>query len=200
MLSPLIAMISYCYVFHVGFMNFYLSIGLACFGLAMIWSGTARGLLGALLVSPLVVLAHPLGILWLAGVALYRFTWLRTAGLLRLSLPLAVAAGLWAVRWYLKLHPAYEADWADPPFYQWNGPDQFRIFGIDYEYLSWAVVLLGSASLPSNSGDTKETPASGKIDDYWSSYTLSPFVLWFSCPRTFGLNRAEAGLAAWRPD
>lgn len=143
MLSPLIAMISYCYVFHVGFMNFYLSIGLACFGLAMIWNGTARGLLGALLVSPLVVLAHPLGILWLAGVALYRFTWLRTAGLLRLSLPLAAGAGLWAVRWYLKLHPAYEADWADPPFYQWNGSDQFRIFGIDYEYLSWAVVLLG---------------------------------------------------------
>ena len=145
LLSPLIAMICYCYVFHMGFMNFYLSIGLASFGLSMLWRGTSRGILGALLLSPFVLLAHPLGILWLAGVALYRFAWLRTAGLARLSLPMAVAGGLWMVRRYLKLHPVYQADWADPPFYQWNGFDQFRIFGNAYDYLSWGVVLLGVA-------------------------------------------------------
>ena len=143
--TPLIAMICYCYVFHMGFMNFYLSIGLACFALAMIWSGTGRGFLGALLLSPLIILAHPLGILWLVGVALYRFVWLRTAGLVRFSLPLLVAAGLWGMHGYLKLHPAYEADWADPPFYQWNGSDQFRIFGTGYDYLAAAIVLLGVA-------------------------------------------------------
>lgn len=143
LLSPLIAMICYGYVFHMGFMNFYLSVGLACFGLAMLWNGTARGWLGALLLSVLVLLAHPLGLLWLAGVALYRFAWQHTAGLVRSSLPFLVASGLWAVRWYVKLHPLYEADWADPPFYQWNGSDQFRIFGVAYDYLAWGLVLMG---------------------------------------------------------
>ena len=145
LLFPLIAMLCYSYVFHMGFMNFYLSIGLACFGLAAIWNGTWRGIGGAILLSPFIILAHPLGILWLIGVAIYRFAWLATTGILRLSLPIVVGVSLWVVRGYLKLHPQYRADWAELPFYQWNGSDQFRIFGNAYSYLSWVIVVLGLA-------------------------------------------------------
>lgn len=142
-LAPLIAMMSYSYVFHMGFMNYYLSLGLACFGLALLWNGSVRGILAAVAIIPLAMLAHPLGVLWLAGVAVYRWLGLRVRGVTRISLALFVAFGLWTVRWYVRNHPRYDADWADPPFYQWNGADQFRIFGDAYSHLAWVVSLVG---------------------------------------------------------
>ena len=140
-LTPLIAMISYGYVFHMGFMNYYLSLGLSSFALAFLWNGKWKGIVGAVLLTPLVMLAHPLGIIWFAGVAAYRFAWLRTRSWLRLGLPVGVAIGLWGVQWFVRHRPQYGADWADPPFYQWNGFDQFRIFGDAYVYLSWAIMV-----------------------------------------------------------
>jgi hypothetical protein len=142
-LSPLIAMISYCYVFHMGFMNYYLSLGLGSFALAMVWNGNWRGIVVAALLTPLVMLAHPLGVLWFVGVAVYRFAWLRVAGWPRLTLPLIVVSALWSVRWYLVLHPRYASDWAEKPLYQWNGFDQFRIFGDAYNQLAWVILLAG---------------------------------------------------------
>jgi len=40
-LTPFIAMLTYGYTFNMGFFNYYLSIGLACLGLALLWK--ARG-------------------------------------------------------------------------------------------------------------------------------------------------------------
>jgi hypothetical protein len=139
--TPLIAMATYGYVYHVGFMNYYLSLGLASFALAFLWNGAWRGILGAALLAPLVMLAHPLGVFYLVGVATYRFLCLRVSGWLRFSLPLAAGACLAAVSWYVLRHPEYQPDWAEGPFYQWNGFDQFRIFGESYDYLSWALLL-----------------------------------------------------------
>jgi hypothetical protein len=141
-LTPLLAMATYGYVFHLGFMNYYLSLGLASLGLAFLWNGTWRGILGAALLAPLVMLAHPLGIFYLVGVAGYRFLCLRLSGWLRFSLPVLAGACLAAVTWYLLRHPEYQPDWAERPFYQWNGFDQFRIFGEAYDYLSWALLLI----------------------------------------------------------
>jgi hypothetical protein len=142
LLIPLVAMMTHGYVFHMGFMNYYLSLGLASLALALLWNGKGKGIVGAVALAPFVMLAHPLGIVWLAGVAVYRFAWLRFSGWLRLSLPALTAVGLAGVRWYLVHYPQYQADWADPPFYQWNGSDQFRVFGESYDYLSWTVALI----------------------------------------------------------
>ena len=38
-LCPCIAMFTYGYTFHMGFMNFYISLGLAFFGMAILWRG-----------------------------------------------------------------------------------------------------------------------------------------------------------------
>ncbi len=141
-LSPLLAMIGYCYVFHMGFMNYYLSLGLGCLALALLWNGDRRRIVIAALLTPLVMLAHPLGVLWFAGVAVYRFIWLRVAGWPRLALPLIAVSTLCSVRWYVLRNPQYQADWAEKPLYQWNGFDQFRIFGDAYNQLSWVIVLV----------------------------------------------------------
>src|ERR1700738_560226 len=38
-LAPSIAMLAYGYSFNMGFLNYYLSVGLACFSLALLWRG-----------------------------------------------------------------------------------------------------------------------------------------------------------------
>jgi len=50
-----------------GFMNYYLSLGLACFGLAILWRGNRIAWIGGVAVAALTLLAHPIGFLWLAG-------------------------------------------------------------------------------------------------------------------------------------
>lgn len=141
-LVPLIAMTAYGYVFHMGFMNYYLSLGLAGFGLSFLWEGKRQGIFATVLLAPFIVLAHPLGILWLLGVGIYRLAWLRLSGWFRLVLPVLVVSGLAALRLYLSHPVKYEADWAERPFYQWNGLDQFRIFGPTYDRLALTVLLL----------------------------------------------------------
>src|SRR5260370_9262814 len=61
-LTPCIAMLAYGYSFSMGFINYYLSLGLACFGLAILWRG--RGVCGisGAVVPPLPVLARPRGV------------------------------------------------------------------------------------------------------------------------------------------
>src|SRR5689334_20939801 len=67
-LLPCIAMLAYGYSFSMGFMNYYVSLGLACFGLALglraqrfEWAVVAAA-------AALTFLAHPIGFLWLIGV------------------------------------------------------------------------------------------------------------------------------------
>jgi len=54
-LIPCIAMLAYGWVFHMGFFNFYLSLGLCFWALATAWNGTRRGLAMA---APLLALAY----------------------------------------------------------------------------------------------------------------------------------------------
>jgi hypothetical protein len=139
-LLPGLAMLTYGYVFHMGFMNYYLSMGLACFALAALWKGRARGMLVAVLLAPLALLAHPLGFLWLVAAGAYRLLWPRMRGWMEWLPPVAaVVIGL-LVRGWLVGHPEYETDWPDSPFWQWNGGDQFWIFRPATRYLEAAMV------------------------------------------------------------
>src|SRR5437867_2022412 len=71
LLAPCIAMLAYGYSFSMGFMNYYLSLGLACFGLAILWRGKGIAWIGGLAVGALTLLAHPIGFSWLVGTLAY---------------------------------------------------------------------------------------------------------------------------------
>src|SRR5580704_2601571 len=58
-LVPLFAMIAYGYTFHMGFLNYSLSLGLSSFGIALFWRGRKWEKLIPLALAPLVVFAHP---------------------------------------------------------------------------------------------------------------------------------------------
>ena len=70
-LVPGIAMITYGWTFHSGFMNYFLSLGLGFFATALFGRGGARDCIVAAVLSGLVWLAHPMGLLCLAGMVAY---------------------------------------------------------------------------------------------------------------------------------
>ncbi len=141
LLVPLIAMLSYGYIFHMGFMNYYLSIGLACIGLALVWPVRKNGLIGAAILAPFMLFAHPLGLLWFCGVAAYRLLWLNFPGHTKWILPVGAVLVVIAARLFVSHHHGYEVEWRESPIWQLNGADQFHVFGERYTVFTIAVAV-----------------------------------------------------------
>jgi len=139
LLVPSIAMLTYCYIFHMGFMNYYLSLGLAGIGLALVWPARRNGLIAAATLAPFILLAHPLGFLWFAGAGAYRLLWLRLPGWTKILLPVTALAVLLGARGFVGHHRGYEVEWRQSSFWLLNGTDQFHVFGGRYRYFSFAI-------------------------------------------------------------
>jgi hypothetical protein len=139
-LAPCIAMFTYGYTFNMGFFNYYLSLGLACFGLAVLWRPQGWNWSVGALLLPLVVLAHPIGFLWLLGTLAYVIVRRRLRGLWQLTIP-ATAIGIFiAVHWYLGHVATFDVYWYDRQFYFSNGADQLVVYSSRYRLIAYSVV------------------------------------------------------------
>ena len=141
-LVPCMAMLTYGYIFHMGFMNYYLSLGFACLGLSLLWPGRKNGLFAAALLAPVILLAHPLGLLWFLGAGTYRILWRLSAGWAKWILPVGAVAVCVAARLYVAHHRDYEVEWREAPLWRMTGADQFHVFGERYAYITLAVSFL----------------------------------------------------------
>ena len=144
LLMPFLFVLSYGYVFHMGFMNYYLSIGLALVALALSWRGEAGNWLAAVALSAVSFLAHPLGFLLAATVSAYIWIWRILPRWWRLAVPALALTGLVALRFFFASHQAFEADWRATGFLQLLGQDQLNLFGRRYEILSWVALAWGT--------------------------------------------------------
>ncbi|MGB2898890.1 MAG: hypothetical protein WBB89_06475 [Candidatus Acidiferrum sp.] len=143
-LAPCIAMLAYGYSFNMGFMNYYLSLGLACFGLALFWGARGREWICGALLLPFVLFAHPIGFVWLIGTLAYVKVRAWLPGWRKLLPAAAAASGLLSVYWFMVRHAAkYLVDWDRGPFYLYNGADQLALYGQRYFYLAGATFLFG---------------------------------------------------------
>ena len=70
-LLPCLAIVAYGWIFEMGFMNCYISLGLACIGLAILARGRGWERSLAAVLAPLIWLAHPLGFVLLVTVGAY---------------------------------------------------------------------------------------------------------------------------------
>lgn len=144
LLTPGIAMLAYGYSFNMGFINYYLSLGLACFGLAVLWRARGREWIAGALFAALAMLAHPIGFLWLIGTLVYVNTRAKLPGWWKLALPLAAASSFLAVYSYITHRAtALLADWDRGPFYLYNGADQLGLYGKRYVPIAFAAFFLG---------------------------------------------------------
>ena len=143
-LAPCVAMLAYGYSFNMGFMNYYLSLGLACFGLALFWRVRGKEWIYGALLLPFVLLAHPIGFVWLIGTLAYAKLRERLSGWWRFLPAVATASGLLGVYWFMVRHAAkYLVDWDRGPFYFYNGTDQLALYGQRYAYLAAVAYLFG---------------------------------------------------------
>jgi hypothetical protein len=142
MLTPLIAMLSYGYTFNMGFFNYYLSIGLACFALALCWYALAADLLVGAFCLALAILAHPIGSLWCVATLTFVAVHRRLNGWRVLTLPALVAAGALTLHWYLANVSSWEINWLDRPFYFFNGSDQLISYSDRGKWIAWSCLAL----------------------------------------------------------
>jgi len=143
-LAPCMAMLAYGYSFNMGFLNYYLSIGLACFSLAMIWPGRGRGLVGGGMLLAIALIAHPIGFVWGIGTLAYVVIRKRLTGWWKLVLPATVAASFVALYLFMKQHATqFMVDWDRGAFYFYNGADQLALYGRRYLWLACVAFLFG---------------------------------------------------------
>jgi hypothetical protein len=145
-LTPAFAMLTYGYIFHMGFMNYYVSLGLACIGLSLIWQPRKIGLILVAILAPITLLAHPLGFLLLLAVGLYRLLYLKLPGRAKWILPVAAVAICLAARFFVAHHKGYELEWRDAPIWTLTGASQVHVFGARY---TWFTVIIGAIALVS---------------------------------------------------
>jgi hypothetical protein len=138
-LTPAIAMLAYGYAFNMGFLNYYLSLGLACVGLAIGWRSGPRNWLLVLLIAALTCLAHPLGFLWLLAMFVCRAIHRALPGLWKLLPFVFAVAVFYSVHWYLAEKAEFGVDWTGLPWYWRNGADQLAVYGPRYKFVSYAV-------------------------------------------------------------
>ena len=141
-LIPAIAMVTYGWTFYAGFLNFYLSLGLAFFGAAMLWRGRETELLLVPVLAFVTLLAHPMGFLCLLGMGLYFRAGEQLQGLGRWGLLTCAFLLLLGLRYYA-IHLGSQL-WLTHSFFFMNGADQLAVFGPHYRKLAAAsVVFLG---------------------------------------------------------
>jgi hypothetical protein len=144
LLSPAIAMVSYGWTFQMGFLNYYLSLGLAFLAVAYFWQGgRAQWLTGSLL-AVAALIAHPIGFLWLIGTALYVILAGRLSPFRRWALFPAALVGLFGLHFYIS-HRYRTSGAVGLRFYRFIGPDQLVIYGQRYRLLAAGFLLLVAA-------------------------------------------------------
>jgi hypothetical protein len=169
-LTPCIAMLAYGYSFNMGFMNYYVSIGLGCFCLALIWREWRAAWRPALVLLTFVYMAHPIGFLWVVGAASYVTIRRLLPGWWKVVPPLAAAAVLVGVRAYLHTRADLQVDWTrSMSVFQSNGADQLMLYGDRYATLALAALFFGLICL------VVDVAAAARRKEHacWSAFALS---------------------------
>jgi hypothetical protein len=130
---PCLAIFTYGWTFEMGFMNCYISFGLAFFALAILVRarGWQRGL--ALILVPPIWLAHPLGAVILVTVGSYALLAERISPRQRLVLLIATVSVLAGIHLVIRIHfPSNGVIWGSIPNYVHDGFNQLLLYGPKY--------------------------------------------------------------------
>jgi hypothetical protein len=143
--APCVAMLAYGFIFHMGFFNFYLSLGLCLWYLAILWGSSWRI---RALAAPILILAwiaHPFPVVWAAGTVAYIAAADRVQPRQRRLLLLLGLAVLVTAR-YILTH-RYSYSWSLDQVTFITGANQLALFGMKYVppfaglLLIWALLL-----------------------------------------------------------
>lgn len=131
--TPCVAMLAYGFVYEIGFFNFYLSMGICLWYLAIFWNGNWRRRIAITPLLALAWLAHPFPVVWAAGTAAY----IAIAQRLRpRQRPLLLGLGLLtllATNYILTRH--YQCRWSWKQIVFITGANQVVIYDAKYVFI-----------------------------------------------------------------
>lgn len=163
-LVPVLALFAYGWTFHMGFFNYYLSLGLSFFGVAIFWRGRGWERLIAFAIAPLAMLAHPLGLALLVGGSAYVWIAEIISRRYQVLLFLSAAASLYDIHLYFWHHYVVEA--SPFPFFVMNGADQLMLFGERYHVCEWALIAFLAVAVALDVLRRRREP------DFWIDYSV----------------------------
>jgi len=131
--APCVAMLAYGFVYEIGFFNFYLSMGICLWYLAIFWRGGWRLRLAITPLLALAWLAHPFPVVWAVGTAAYLAIARRLQPPHRLLLLGLGLLTVFATRYILTSR--YACTWSWKQVYFLAGASQVLIFGTKYLYI-----------------------------------------------------------------
>jgi hypothetical protein len=167
---PGIAMVAYGWTFQMGFMNYYISVGLALLAVALVWHGVRWDYLTWGVLCLLALLAHPIGFVWAVGGAIY----CRSSDRLPLKFQWTlVLTGLFVVvaTHYYVSHTYKPYGSVGLRAVLFTGPDQLVLYGHDYRVLAGVTFFIGVASFLLGVMEQRRTPT------FWQSMR-TPLELW----------------------
>ena len=163
-LAPVLATLAYGWTFQAGFLNFYISLALSFFSLAIFWRGRGAERHLALAFAPFIWMAHPLGLAWLIAAAGYILIAEHLPGRAQILLVSACAVLLALVSWYLmKYLPGPSASL---PGLAANGSNQLLLFEPRYLLPTRLLLAFSIASLLTDILWKRDQPPT------WSAYAL----------------------------
>ena len=143
LLAPCIAMLSYGLVFHLGFLNYYISTGLCLWIVALLWHPSRWRAMAALPLLALAVMAHFLPVAWATSVLIYLHLAWRVAPRRRIVMLIAGAAALGLVQ--AALTTLFPHRWSLAGLASLNG--LAGITGVEQVWLFGSKYLLVAAGL-----------------------------------------------------
>lgn len=133
-----VAMLAHGWVFHMGFMNFYLATGLSFWAFALLWKPTLRSAIASVPLIALAAFAHAIPLAWMLGCIAYAWTARKIRPRARLILLVAAVAGLIIIRHFFMSH--FPTRWSAEQVVSMTGADQMSVFESKYHPLE--VILL----------------------------------------------------------
>ncbi len=135
-----IAMLAYGWVFHMGFMNFYLATGLSFWAFALLWKQQWRLGLCALPLVALAWLAQALPVAWLLCAVAYAWLARRIRPRARPILAFAALMALVILRQFLLTH--FATRWTAEQAVSMTGADQMAVFQSKYHVLECGLAVI----------------------------------------------------------
>lgn len=130
---PSVAMLAYGFVYEIGFFNFYLSMGICLWYLAIFWGGNWKRRIAITPLLALAWLAHPFPVVWAAGNAAYIAIAQRLKPRSRLPLLGFGLLTLVATNYILIRH--YQCRWSWKQVFFVTGANQVVIYGAKYAFI-----------------------------------------------------------------
>jgi hypothetical protein len=133
-------MLAFGWVFHMGFFDFYLSMGLCFWVLAVVWEWRPRRVAIAVPLLVLAYMAHALPVVWTAGLLVYQWLALRISPRLRVYVTASWLLGM--VLLQVVVGRAMFSRWSPQQIKLATGADQVWVFDSKYYVVLVALLIV----------------------------------------------------------